>query len=162
MDPQQRLAEVAGRLADAGYALRPSAEVGDTTALVAQTSQFRWRWMATRLYLLFYVQAVETVSVDGLERFASAALADAVAAKGRLPGLQVGVAVVPVQIGATVANGARRYAQHQILRGYAAFAWPVTIAAADGAVSRHLGRPAVGAVYTSWLRRRIDEITAAR
>lgn len=160
MDPQQRLQEVAARLEAAGYAVTPSVDVEGTTALVGHTSTFRWRWMATRMHLLVYAQAVEAVTIDGLERFSFAALEDALAAKGRLRGLQVGVAVAPVQIGARVEPGARRYAQHEIMRRYGAFAWPVAVDAASGAVSRHVGRPAIGAIYTSWLRGQIDAVTA--
>lgn len=160
MDPQQRLAQVATRMAGAGYTVTPTVEIGDETALMGHISQFRWRWMATRLHLLVYAQAVDIVTIDRLERFSHRTLEHALAAKGTFVGLQVGVAVAPVLVGARVEPGAARYAQHQIARRFGAFAWPVTVDSASGSVSRHAGRPAIGAIYTSWMRRQIDAVTA--
>lgn len=162
MEPQQRLEQTAAHLAGAGFSVTPSAQIDGTTALVGHTSEFRWRWMAVRMHLLVYVQTVDTVTIDGLERFALASMEHALAAKGTLRGLQVGVAVAPVQIGASVGDGARRYAEHQILRRYGAFAWPVAIDATSGQVSRHTGRPAAGAIYTTWMRQQVDAVTLGR
>lgn len=162
MDPQQRLEQVAARLAGADFAVTPNEQIAGTTALVGHTSEFRWRWMATRMHLLIYVQTIDTVTIDGLERFALACTEHALATKGALRGLQIGVAVAPVQIGAHVEDGAQRYAQRQILNRFGAFAWPVAIDATSGEVFRHVGRPAIGAIYTSWMRRQVDAVTLGR
>lgn len=160
MDPQQRLEQVTARLTASGYEVTPNAQIGGATTVRGHTSTFRWRWLATRVHLLVYVQTVDTVTTDGLERFAVAAMEDALARKGGMRGMQVGVAVVPLQIGARVDDGARRFAEHQILRRYAAFTWPVAMDAPTGQASRHLGRPAIGGLYTSWMRQQIDTVTA--
>lgn len=158
-DPQQRVAQVARRLTDAGYSVRPVVEIGDELALLGHTSQFRWRWMATRLHLMVYVQAVDTVTIDRLERFSHGCLEHALAAKGTRLGFHV-LAVAPVLVGARVEPGAASYAQHQIVRRFGAFAWPVAVDATSGAVSRHAGRPYIGAAFTPWLRRQLDAATA--
>lgn len=159
MGARHQLEQVAGRLAGAGFTVTPDVWVDGTTALMGHLSEFRWRWAATRVHLLVYAQAVDTVTTDGLEHFTRTCLDHAIAAKGELRGLQVGVAVVPLQIG-RVEDGARRYAQHEIVRRYGAFAWPVAVDAGTGTVARHAGRPAVGAFYTSWMRQQIDAVAA--
>ena len=162
MDPQVHLERVAVRMTAAGFDVTPSLHVAGTAVLLGQTSAFRWRWMATRLHLLMYVQAGGAVTVDRLEQLTVATMEHALASKGALRGLQVGVAAVPVLIGAQVDEGARQYAEHHILRRYAGFAWPVVIDATSGAVHRHTGRPAVGSFYTSWMKEQIDTATLDR
>lgn len=149
-------------MAGAGFTVTPTTHSDGTTGLVGHMSQFRLRWMAVRIHLLVYVQTVDTVTIDGLERFTLASMQRAIAAKGALRGLQVGVAVAPIQIGASVTDGARRYAQHQILLRHGAFAWPVAIDATSGEVHRHTGRPLAGWIYTKWMREQVDTVTIGR
>lgn len=159
MDPQQRLTQVVARLSEAGYSVTPSAAIFDMTALVGYTSQFHWKWMV-RIHRLVYVQMVDTVTVDGLARFSAACMEHALAAKGAFRGLQVGVAVIPIQIGARVEPGGHQYAQQQILRQMGAFAWPVALDATTGEASRHTGHPLIGMFFTSWMRKQVDAVTA--
>lgn len=162
MDPQQHLTAITARMAEAGFTVTPEVPLAGTHVLMGQTTQFRWSWMATRMYLLAYVQTVDTVTAAGLESFGLACLEHALAAKGALRGLQVGVAAVPIQIGAHVEDAARELAERKIQRRYAAFSWPVAIDASSGKVSRHTGRPAIGAAYSSWMREQIDAVTIDR
>lgn len=162
MNAQEQLERVTARMRAAGYDITPAVDLGGTTALLGHISQFRLRWMATRLHLLVYVTTVPSVTVDGLEQLTRLSLEHAVAAKGELRGLQVAVATLALQIGDEVTEGAQRYAQHQIVRKYAAFGWPVALDAGSGAVYRHTGRPAIGAIYTAWMKQQVDAVTTDR
>lgn len=158
MDTQQYLRNVEARLAEGGFAVTPHADLGGGTACVGHRSEFTWLAMS-RMHLFFCVEAVDTVTSGGLEEFAQRAVGYANAQKGALRGLQSGLAVVPVQIGAAVQEDARHFAQHQLVRKFAAFAWPVAVDATQEVAYRHLGRPTIGAAFTGWMRRQVDAIT---
>ena len=41
------------------------------------------------------------------------------------------------------------------MRDFAAFAWPVAVDVSTGDRFSHEGRPALGAIYTGWMREQI-------
>jgi hypothetical protein len=162
MSADQFLNDAAARLTSNGYTVTSNAQVGAHAALVGQISEFRWRWMATRVHLFVAVRAVDEVTIDELDRFTRDTLDYADAAKGKMRGFQSGVAGIGVLVGNSVHDGAARFAEREIVRRYAAFAWPVAVDATTQQVWEHTGRPGVGAVFTSWMRQQIQIIAPTR
>ena len=70
-------------------------------------------------------------------------------------GAQSGVAAITVLVGESVDEAAAQYARKELVRHFAAFAWPVTVDLSTGERSSHVGRPAIGAVFTGWMRQQI-------
>lgn len=155
MTPDQYLDGVAVRLRDAGVAVSEQ-EFGGTRAVVGYRSAFRARWVATRLHLFTIVVSEPEITVDGLGDFTEEALNFVIAKKGRFKGLQNGVAAIPVQISSNVSTGAAKAAESEIMRRFAAFAWPAVVDLSTGQVHSHVGRPAVGVVYASWMRQQTE------
>lgn len=151
MTPDQYLELVAKRLQDGGAEVS-SEDVGGTTVLVGYRPRFRLAWMATRLHLFTVVAPVQTVTLDGLTRFTQDALTYAIKRKGRLRGLQTGVAAIPVMVGVAVEPAAAAYAQHQLLKRWSAFAWPAAVDLSSRRSFRHEGRVVVGGLYANWMR----------
>ena len=139
------------RLEDDGAAVS-SATIGGSQALVGYRSRFRLAWWATRLHLFTVASEVPSVTAEGLEQFTRDALAYAVSAKGRLRGLQTGVATIAVLVGTTVDPAAVAYAQDELPKRWGAFAWPTAVDLTAKVVHRHEGRVVVGGTYAGWLR----------
>ncbi len=123
-------------------------------ALVGYRSQFRLRWMATKVNLFTVVRVSPEVTVSALEDFTNEALDYGVKLKDRFRGLQTGVAAIPVLIGDRVEPAASDYARKVLLRRLAAFAWPAVVDLEREVVSTHEGSVTVGGMYASWMRDR--------
>jgi hypothetical protein len=108
--------------------------------------------MATRLNLFTVVAEAQTVTAAGLEQFSQDALAYAISKKGRLRGLQTGVATISVLVGTTVEPAAADYAENQLLKRWSAFGWPAAVDLTARTVYRHQGRVVVGGIYAAWMR----------
>jgi hypothetical protein len=143
--------QVSARLQSNGVAVRTVA-IGAQTALVGYRARFRLAWAATRLNLFTVVAQVEVVTAIELEQFSRDALQHAISEKGRLRGLQTGVAAIPVLIGSTVEPAAAAYAQNELLKRWSAFAWPTAVDLSAHAIYRHQGRVLIGGLYASWMR----------
>jgi len=152
MDPSEYLDLVAERLASGGATVTTE-QIGPIIALVGYRARFRMRWMASTLHLFtVVVPAPWTVTAAALERFGNDAIDFADSRKGALRGFQSGVAAIPVLVGPDIQPDAKEYAQTQILRRYAAFAWPAVVDLTERRVYRHEGRVAIGAVFSGYLR----------
>ena len=145
------LSHAAGRLTADGATVS-SGQIGGLNAIVGYRSQFRLSWMATHLHLLTVIAAKPDVSAGDLPAFVDAALDYAKAAKGQWRGLQSGVAVIAALIGHQVDPGAAAYARDQLVRKFAALAWPVVVDLSTGQVHSHQGRVAIGGIYAGYLR----------
>lgn len=72
---------------------------GGWPVLVGRRSDFRVRWMATRLHLFTFVTVVPEIGQSAIEQFTTQALRYAVDNKGAMPrGFQTGVALFPAMI----------------------------------------------------------------
>lgn len=151
MNPQEYLDTVADRLRGDGAAVDTAVLPGGE-ALVGYRSQFRLRWMATKLNLFTVVRSVPEVTASALENFSNEALDHGVKLKGRFRGLQTGVAVVPVLVGELVEPSAAEYARTVLVRRWSAFAWPAVVDLDRNVVSSHQGSVTIGGIYASWMR----------
>lgn len=151
MSPDEYVNQVANRLGADGAEVS-SVSIGGLHSLVGLRSEFRLRWMATHLHLLTIVSVVPLVTGPGLERFASDALDYGISRKGDFRGFQNGVAVIPVLVGERVDSEAANYAKENIVRRYAAFAWPAAVDTTTLQVHTHQGAVLVGAIYAGWMR----------
>jgi hypothetical protein len=145
------LTVAASRLTADGAAVS-SGRIGGLDAVVGYRSQFRLAWMATRLHLFTVIAAKPEVSGGDLSAFVDAALDHAKAAKGQWRGLQSGVAVIAALIGQQVDPSVAAFARHQLVRKFAAVAWPAVVDLSTGQVHSHQGRVAIGGIYAHYLR----------
>jgi hypothetical protein len=127
-----------------------------TPVLVGYRSDFRLRWMATKMRLFTIVGPASTVAPATLEAFANAALDYAQVRKGQLRGLQSGVAVFPALVGAHVEPTAMAWAQQKQLVRFGSAARPVAVDVTAGTVGCFRRTPALGWIYAGHLRRKLD------
>jgi hypothetical protein len=151
MSPDEYLSLVAERLKADGAEVTTEYFRG-VPAVVGYRSQFRLRWLATRLNLFTVVLPVGLVTPAGLKQFSEEVLDFATTQKGRFRGLQNGVAAIPVQVSAQVHPEAVAFAQTDLIRRFSAFAWPTAVDLSTGQVHNHQGRVLVGGLYSSWMR----------
>ena len=158
MDGRTYLEQTDARVRAAGYTIDPSSGPG---LVVGYRSDFRWRWMATKLHTLVVVSTAPQASGEGMAQFAKSSLEWAKVVKGQLRGAQVGVAVIAAVVADQADESAVAFARKELVRGYAAFAWPVLVDLSTGQRTAHVGRPTLGAVYTGWMREQIDTLLPA-
>ncbi len=151
MSPDNYINDVASRLTADGAEVSKM-NIGGLNSLVGHRSQFKMSWMATRLHLFTIVSSVPLVTGPVLEKFASDVLDFAVAQKGQLRGLQTGIAAIPVLVGERVDADAAAYARDQLVRRYAAFAWPAAVDLTSRQVHTHQGKVSVGGIYAGWMK----------
>ena len=75
------------------------ASTGGAGQLVAYRSDFRLRWMATKLHTLVVVSTAPEVTAEGLAQFATSSLEWAKVAKGQVRGFAAFVWPVVVDLG---------------------------------------------------------------
>jgi hypothetical protein len=143
---------------DAGYETE-EATVGGRTALVGRRSDFRWRWVATRLHTFVFVFAEPELDEATAEDLTSAAQDYAIKRKGGLPrGFQTGIAAVPVFISESAASTA--WFEQKPKPRYAALRFPVLADLTSGTLTYFRGRMTIGAVYASHLRGVAEKVVA--
>jgi hypothetical protein len=154
MSPEDYLALVDARLRADGAAVTTE-QLPNEQALVGYRSQFRLRWMATKLNLFTIVISTPVATDQELKQFSSDVLDFAAQQKGRFRGLQTGVAAIPVLVAETVEPAAAERARSTLVRRFGAFAWPTVVDLQAGCVHRHIGPVALGGMYASWMRQQI-------
>ena len=154
-DAPAYLQTVEDRLRTGGYQVEMHA-IGGWPTLTGYRSDVKLQWMGSKLHLFVCVRAVPVVTAELLEGFNKAALEYTKSAKGAMRGAQSGVAAIGVLVGDTVEPDAVEYARKQLVRNFAAFAWPVAVDLATGERTSHHGRPTIGAVFTGWMRKQIE------
>ena len=127
-------------------------------SLVARTSRFRWRWVATRLHT--FVIASDFVDVTpnrvDLDAFLDAGVQYALEHKGGLPrGLQTGTATITVALTRQLHAATMEWAQTVHGRRFAAFPFPVLVDLSTRKVTRP-ERMIVGGIYSSYLQTMVD------
>jgi hypothetical protein len=152
--PDDYILTVRQRLEASGASVT-TAQLPRGLALVGHRSQFRLRWMATKLHLVTVVVPTASASGAGLEAFAHHALDYANAQKGAFRGLQVGVVAVPVLVAERADPSAVQVANDKLVRAFAKFAWPTLVDLSRGQVFSHQGRVAIGGIYAGWIRQQI-------
>jgi hypothetical protein len=152
--PETYIAHVQQRLERAGVEVS-GAQLPRGPALVGLRSQFKLRWMATKVHLLTVVVPTPMATGAGLEEFANDALAYADHRKGAFRGLQVGVVAVPVMVAERADASAVQLAKSKLVRKFAKCAWPTLVDLSTGQVHAHEGRVAIGGIYAGWIRGQI-------
>jgi hypothetical protein len=151
MSPDEYIEEISRRLRADGAEVTTES-IGDLTTLVGYRSQFRLRWMATRLHLFTVVGSVPWVTAAELERFSNDALDYAISRKGQFRGLQNGVAVIPVLVGERIDPDAATFATATLVRRFSAFAWPAAVDLSTQHVYQHQRDVVLGGIYAGWMR----------
>jgi hypothetical protein len=158
MDAMQALSALEQRLTGAGYDSE-RATIAGHGALVGRRSDFRWKWVATRLHT--FVVAFAPPSLDeGLARWlALAAQQHAIDSKGGLPrGLQTGTATVPVFFCDAVEPGARAWFGATPAHRFSALLFPVLAEPGSGTVTYFRERMRLGSIYNDHLRGVVQDV----
>jgi hypothetical protein len=158
MDLGPSLERIAHSTAVAG--MQPAyQQLGTGTALVARASEFRWRWMATRLHTFLVVAPFPpgTASRPILDSYLRAASDYAIAHKGGLPrGVQSGTAIIPVAVTSRARPEAIEWASKVHGRRFAVIPYPALLDASSGQTFRP-ERMVVGGIYGTYLRGLVDQ-----
>ena len=154
MEPEEYLRTVRERLGQSGYSVSTET-LGGSEVLIGYRSQFRLAWFATKLHLFVVIGSTSSVAADELSSFTAEVLRYGIRRTGRLRGLQMAVAVVPVLAAPVVQADAVSFAESQPQTKFAAQAWPVVVDLAG----RQLVRPTsirFGRVYADWILRQVQ------
>jgi hypothetical protein len=127
-----------------------------TPVLVGHRSDFRLRWMATKLHLMTVVAPSSAITLSALQGFTNTAFDYAQARKGQWRGFQSGVAVLPSLVGTHVDPAATAWAQQKQLVRFGSVARPVVVDVTAGTVGCFRRTAALGFVYSGHLRRKLD------
>jgi hypothetical protein len=164
MDSAEYATSVAARLTADGFEVsRVDLPAGH--AVVGYRSEFRLRWMATKLHALVVVVPLPEVTAEAVGVVTEQAVDYAKRTKGQLRGLQTGVAALPVLVSSRVHEDAVAAVEARPSKHWAAFVLPTVVDLGAGAVHRYDGRLVWGGVYSAWIRERLDALpppTAAR
>ncbi len=154
--PAQRyLAALADQLAADGCEPRWEQWPGGSV-LVGRRADFRLQWLATRLHLFTIAAAVPEITVAAMEGFTRSAQDYAKDHKGGLPpGLQTGIALFPCLVSEKADPSAVAWAQAKQRVQWAVMARPVAVDAAQWSVGAFRRTPAIGWVYSPYLRRKL-------
>lgn len=161
MTPQEFIQRIEQSTAHAGLPTTRQ-QLSGTEVLVARTSQFRWRWFATKLhtFLIAAPFAPGTAEPDQLDRFLRAAINYAKAKKDGWPlNLQTGVAVLAVAVTEKADQAAHNWARTPHGRQLGVVAFPVLADTATEQVVRP-ERMVIGGVYTRHLEGLVDQHVA--
>ncbi len=151
MTPDQFLFQMAERLRADGAAVG-TGQLAGGPALVGLKSQFRLRWMATKLHLFTVAVAVPVATGPLLKQFSQDAMEFANQQKGSLRGLQVAVAAIPILVTPVVDPSGAAYARTELIRKIGAFAWPTIFDVTTAVAHRHQGTVLIGGIYNGWMR----------
>ena len=161
MTPEDFLLSTVTNLRNDGYKVS-EVELPSGPAAVGYQGKFRWLWFATKLNLFTVVVARSEANADGLSELISESVAYAKQAKGRLRGLQTGVAVLPILASNVVTPEAIDLAESRPVKGFAAIAIPAIIDLSNGRAHLYEGKFIIGAVYAKWLRERMARALLVR
>jgi hypothetical protein len=154
----QVLGALEGRAAAAGFSVERT-YVGGHEALVARRSDFRWRWMATRLHTFVVAFPVPYLDANFAEAMTSAAQQYAIDHKGGLPrGLQTGTATIAVFVSDADVAAVRPWFDQNPTPRYAAARFPVLVELGTGTVTYFKGRLRFGAIYSPHLHRVVEDV----
>jgi hypothetical protein len=131
-------------------------------AVVGYQSQFRLRWMATKLHVFTVVVPVSLATAETLRGATEQSIDYAKQTKGRLRGLQSGVAALPVLVTAQATPDALAAAESRPSKEWAAFTLPAIVDLTSGRIHRFSGRLLWGGLYAAWLRERLNALPSPR
>jgi len=150
----QYLQESAARMAADGSAVTWVPLRGGVV-LMGYQSEFRIQWAASKLHLFTAAVSVPVATPEIVTSFAREVGQYAKATKGRLRGLQTGVATIPAVVAEVVTPQARADVEKVPGREFGAFCLPVVVDLADRAVYSFPGTAFWGVLFVPWLRKRL-------
>jgi hypothetical protein len=133
--------------------------VANGCAIVGRRSEFRVRWLMTRLHVLVLVVATDRLTVEIADEIIAAATTEAVHGKPGLPrGLQTGTGVVPVVVANEVDDAVPEYIRTGNDRTFAVVCVPALVQpTASHVVVR--GKPQLwGRIYYAHLAQLAEEV----
>jgi hypothetical protein len=160
MDCDGYMNETSARMATDGYALT-QANFALGAALIGYQHKFRLRWVATKLHLFTIVIPVPVVTLDVVGQATEQSLEYAKRTKGKLRGLQTGVAVIPVLVAREIPPDVVANVRVRPKKRFAAITLPVVVDLQANTLHHYDGRLVWGAVYASWLNQRVQVINPA-
>lgn len=157
MTPQEFLANTAFNLEADGYSVT-EVDLPSGAATIGYQGKFCWRWMATKLNLFTVVSTRSEIAANDLSVHITESIEYAKRTKGKLRGLQTGVAVIPVLASDVVSLEAVELAQSRPVKGFAAITMPVVVDLSVPQSYAYRGQLVLGAIYTTWLRERMTAV----
>lgn len=157
MTPAELLDAVAASTGAAGFDVKRLTR-GDYPLVVARTSQFRWKWFASRLHTFIYAAELplSEATPAGLDAFLDEAGKYARSNKGGMPaGLQTGTAAVAVAVVSGTRAELDLWAKPHGSK-FAGIVFPVLADVERGNVA-HPARLIIGASYSKYLREMVQE-----
>jgi hypothetical protein len=133
--------------------------VAGLSALVAQRTDFRWRWVASRLDTFVVVFVVADLSQRKIEEMTDAAQDYATKTRnGRSLGMQAGVATIPVFISETEALSLRPWFAQEPRHRPASLRFPVLIEMDSFEITYFRERLFLGRVFSRHLHSVVEAI----
>lgn len=144
----------ADRLAGDGCEVRTE-QLNGRAVTIGYRSDFRLRWMATKLHLFTVIAAVPMVRQPDLEAFTDIVFDYVDERKGQLRGMQTGIAVFPCMVSTRVDPAATAWAEAQQRTRFAMLARPVLVDAFASRAACFRGTPTLGFIYAGHLRQKL-------
>lgn len=126
---------------------------GGWPVVVGRRSDFRLRWMATRMHLVTVLAISAGVTAPVIESFS--AQVSEYAKRGRALGLQSGVAAFPVLISPSVDDAALQWAAEKQRLQFACLTRPVVVDTSRGIVAAFRGTTMIGRLYSGHLQQKM-------
>lgn len=154
MEPDAYLKLVSTQLEKDGNQVS-TMQLKDYTALVGYQSKFKWSWFATKLHLFTIFISIPELNSSLYNDALQQALDYGLQMKGKLRGMQVGVAVLPVIVTQAVDTETQQLAESRPNKHYAAIITPAVIDITSNQLHTYTGKIIWGSAYTKWLRERL-------
>jgi hypothetical protein len=159
-DTQDGSEGLAAGLADAGFQMGHST-VGGHPVLVARRSEFRWKWIASRLHTFVVAFALDELSAECADQLTGEAQEYAIKHKGGWPrGLQTGTMTISVFVCHGADEEAGRWFEREPKHRYAAMRFPVLANPVAGELSYFKGRWTRGYIYADYIVGIVREVLA--
>jgi hypothetical protein len=128
-----------------------------TAVLLGWRSDFRFRWLATKLHLFVVIAERAEVTESAIESFTDDSLSLAQRLKPGLPvGLQTGIAVLAALVTERSTDAAHRWAVKKQRVRFGCSARPVIVDLSQRQTFFYAGTPLVGALYSGHLREKVS------
>jgi len=157
MTPEEFLASTSSNLRADGNAVT-TVDLPSGPATVGYQGKFRWRWFASKLNLFTVVATRPEATADALADLISESVEYAKQNKGRLRGLQTGVAAMPILGSDVVSPEAKDSVMSRPPKGFAAITLAAIVDLSTGETHYYQGRPLFGVLYFKWLRERMKQV----
>lgn len=154
MKPQVFLEAVQQKLSADGAQVT-SVQLPSTQAVIGYTSQFRWKWFATKLHLFTVAVYVPDLNAAVYTQLVKEATDYAYANRSKFHGLQVGLATNVIIATRAVDTETTTIASNRPPKGFAKLTSTAVVNLVTAETHTYNGKIVWGSAYTSWLRERL-------